>query len=133
MKVALLVLAVGLSVGCGQIEQTTKQTPSFANLQFIAQELQRRVTSTGSVSVEEAKTVIDTYNQGRDEWGGLYLFKSRATPRFAFIVVSLGRDRALDVGNLDEYFEAPDSNIVGKFDRDIVFRDGRCVTIASPK
>jgi hypothetical protein len=64
-----LVLLLLLFSGCGEYQQVTKQLPTFANLQTIAQELQRRVENKGFVSAAEAKVLISKYENGLDSWG----------------------------------------------------------------
>jgi hypothetical protein len=111
----------------------TRQTPTFADLQAISRKLDRLRETRGSFTVADALRVARPYRGGRDSWGNPYLFEVRTTPSFSFLAISTGRDGRLDVADASNYFSWPQENIVGKLDRDIVFRDGAAVTIGSPK
>jgi hypothetical protein len=47
-----------------------------------------------------------------------------------YVVVSYGRDGSADFRTEEEYFALEKTDIRGLPDRDIVFRDGRCITNA---
>lgn len=133
LRAVLALTLLILLTDCNQYAQISKQLPTFANLQEISKELQRRVEAEGSVSAEDAYAFMARYNGGRDAWGTRFIFRSRKEPRFSFIVVSLGSDHSLDVPDIEVYFEMAETDIVGQLKRDIVFRDGHYVTIASAK
>ena len=129
----LLLIALALVFSCRAYEQLHRQTPTFANLQHIVEQVEVVVSERGYVTEAEMARILTQYNKGRDEWGTPYVFRSRNHPEFSYILVSLGSDKALDVESIDAYFELAETDIVGQFDRDIVFRDGKHVTIASAK
>ncbi len=129
VRALLLVL---LFLGCDDYQQMTKQTPTFANLLNITKAIERVVKSKGSISDAKAEAIINTVTR-LDSWGGDIIFRARRGAGFSYIVVSLGRDRRLDVDDIDVYFELPQEDIYHQFDRDIVFRDGKPVTLASHK
>ncbi len=132
-KSFFLLLGAELILSCGAYEQLHRQTPTFANMQNISRNIEVVVSEKGHITESAAMNIIAEYNEGQDGWGTPYIFKSRNQPEFSYIVVSLGSDRVLDVGNIDAYFELAETDIVGQFARDIVFRDGKYVTIASAK
>ncbi len=109
------------------------QLPTFANLLSTSLAIQQVVDKEGSISNGEASRIIREMGMGLDEWGSPIIFRARKEPGFSFILISLGRDKSLDVDDIGQYFTHPQENIVGEFDRDIVFRDGKPVTIASAK
>ncbi len=132
IKNLLALLLLLLFQGCDDYQQMTKQTPTFANLLNITKAIERVVRSEGSISDAEAEAIISIVTRF-DSWGGGIIFRARRDAEFSYIVVSLGRDGKLDVDDIDVYFELPQEDIYHQFDRDIVFRDGKPVTLASHK
>jgi hypothetical protein len=127
---SMLLLIVG---SCGPYGQIRKQLPTFANLQEISRQLQYKVEAKGFFSQEAGMEIVQALNGGRDEWGHPFVLEVRSQPEFSFVVLSPGKDGMLDVSDVSEYFEMETEDVVGQLDRDIVFRDGQPVTIASSK
>ncbi len=129
----ILLVVTGLLFGCDAQQQLSRQIPTFANLKNMSLTIQRVVDEQSSISSAEAARIIGKINMGLDAWGNPVIFKARQDSEFSFVLISLGRDGRLDVDHVDQYFTYPQEDIVGKFDRDIVFRDGKPVTLASNK
>lgn len=128
-----LVYAALLLVSCGEYRQLSYQLPTFANMQSIAREIRSLHERHGSISDEAATQVVMRVNQGRDSWGNRIVYASRREPVFSFVLISPGADGLFEKDAPSDYFDAPVEDIVGDLDRDIVFRDGEPVTIASHK
>lgn len=126
-------LTLVILLGCDAYWRISRQIPTFADLYSSADELQLLVEKHGSVSDAEAYRIIRKRNSGLDSWGNPIVFRAKSSPQFSFLLLSLGSDGKLDVDDIESYFSHPREVIVGQFDRDIVFRDGKPVTIASDK
>jgi hypothetical protein len=61
------------------------------------------------------------------------VYASKAEPVFSFVLISPGEDGVFERDAPELYFDAPREDIVGRLERDIVFRDGEPMTIASAK
>lgn len=131
MRRQYLLLAIFL-LCCGEYRQGAYQIPTFADMQAVAQAIQRSVEQDGSIPDGAALSILNSMNGGRDSWGNKILYVSRRDPSFSFVLISPGSDGLLERDPLD-YFELEEVNIVGQFERDILFRDGRAITNASPK
>jgi len=128
----LLALMLPCLSSCGAYEryQRTKQIESYAHLQAAASIINELIAQKGIIEKERAEEIVKTINRGRDAWGSKILYEQRSRPDFSFLLISLGRDRVLDVRNVEEYFVHPEEDVRGDFDRDIVFRDGIPVTFS---
>ncbi len=133
MKKLLGSLLLLCQIDCWGVMSATKQLPTFADLLNISRDIQSHVKLEGSISDEQARRIIDSIGDGKDRWGTRYFFRTRREPEFSFVLISPGSDRRLDFDDLDHYFEMEQENIVGDLARDIVFRDGNPITIASSK
>lgn len=131
MKLSILVLTT-LLLGCGEYRQLTRQLPTFVNMQTMAREIQRIYERDGSVTEDQAQSILMMINEGRDEWGHRIVYAASSDPA-SFVLISPGQDGVFERGAPSQYFDAPREDIVGQLDRDIVFRDGEPVTIASSK
>ena len=132
-RTVLVLLVAGLTIGCHEYFQLTRQTATFADMQNISRELFDSCHETGTLSEEVASRIASQYNNGKDRWGNPFLFHYRDHPACSFILVSLGSDGIIDVDDITIYFEKRREDIVGHLDRDIVFRDGMWITRASAK
>jgi hypothetical protein len=133
MPIRLLLVTTLLLIGCRPYQQLTRQLPTFANMQAAATAIQRICERDGSVSEEAALSILEKVSDGRDDWGNRIVYASRSMPAFSFVLISPGQDGVFERDDPSQYFDAPVENIVGNLDRDIVFRDGEPVTIASGK
>lgn len=132
-RVTFLSLALAiLSVGCNGYRQLKEQLPTFANLQDAAIHIERVATETGALpTTEEARKIVAEHlEDAKDLWGSEILYVARTSPKQSFLLISLGRDRKLDVPDPSVYFGLESTMIVGDLNRDIVFRDGVAVTNA---
>lgn len=129
----LLLLVVLPLVACDQYGEVKKQLPTFADMQNLARAIQSVVDEEGSISDEDARKLIAIINDGKDAWGTGLLYKSREDPEFTFLLVSLGRDRKLDVTHLEDYFYVEKRIIEGELDRDIVFLNTDAMTVGPMK
>jgi hypothetical protein len=133
MRIRTLVLTTLLLAACRDYRQLTRQLPTFANMKSVAREIQRIRERDGSISDEAALAVVRRINDGRDEWGHRLVYASKAEPVFSFVLISPGEDGVFERDAPELYFDAPREDIIGRLERDIVFRDGVPVTIASAK
>ncbi len=129
--------ALSISVvlfGCDAYQEVHKQLPAFANLKNTALEIQDVIDEQGSITNSEALRIVrKRHKDGLDSWGSPIVFKATKKPRFSFILISFGRDRKLDVDHVDQYFTHIQEDTAGDYDRDIVFRDGKPVTLTTRK
>lgn len=127
-------IALALSaLSCNVYQEVHMQTPTFVNLQVVAMRIQEVVEREGEIPTAEAMEIVKWMNEGKDAWGEPIVYISRKDPAFSFVVISKGRDRQLDNPDADIYFSIEEMDIIGNFDRDIVFRDGRPLATKSPK
>ncbi len=131
----LIVAVVLLGVGCYPWRQIFRQTPTFANLQAVSSRIDWLRAGWVEVTEDQLQSVLAGINSGRDAWGNpiLTAVRHRDDGQTDFLLVSPGSDGELDVESIDEYFELESVDIVGQFERDIVFRNGKPVTNASDK
>jgi hypothetical protein len=118
--------------GCGALDRG-KQVRSVGTMQAIVAKLEdvRRLGPTGLYDRPRMQALIQSVERGRDGWGHELLYLVTAAQRGpSYVLVSLGSDGKLDVSDPVEYFNAPPSRIVDEPWRDIVFRDGKQVTLA---
>jgi len=144
MKILLLpvVLAIALALaGCGlydSFQQVSRQNPTFANIQAMSFAIEAEIEEGGCIVIDRLEEIAERYNGGRDEWGNEFRFSIHnaddgGESRCSYVVLSTGRDGQLDVEKIEDYFSADVASVIGDFDRDIVFRDGQPLTIASDK
>jgi hypothetical protein len=102
-------------------------------MQTISRIISDEIDSRGPLSAEELLALAHQIGDGKDSWGNPYQVEIRKTPTYSWLLVSLGSDGRLDVTNIGEYFHSVEEDIVKHPWRDIIFRDGSHVTIASHK
>ncbi len=129
--ITLSILLSGL-LCCGACEdyQRVKQVESYAHLQAASLIIKELIIQEGLIEQKRANEIIQRVNGGRDAWGNEIQYKQQESPHFSFILVSPGRDNALDTEKIEDYFTHPEEDIRGKPDRDIVFRDALPVTFS---
>jgi hypothetical protein len=132
-------LCIGTLIACGSsstmeiYEHMHRQLPTFVDMMNICGDLDKLSRGPSGIPPVEARRIILRYNGGRDRWGTPLIFRQRLALTFSYILVSLGSDRKQDVETLDRYFTSPKSDIVYHSERDIVFRNGLPITVASRK
>jgi hypothetical protein len=78
-----------------------------------------------------AKAAIESVSEGHDAWGRRFAFHIRsAGTGVSYVLVSLGSDGVADYTDPTSYFGAAETSIHSQPARDIVFRDGRPITLA---
>lgn len=125
----LLPIGLSLLVACEDY-QRVRQIESYAHLQAASSIIKELIIQEGSIEQGKAMEVIQGVNGGKDAWGNEILYKQRSSPYLSFILVSPGRDNALDIESIEDYFIYPEEDIRGHPDRDIVFRDAMPVTFS---
>ncbi|MCD4748226.1 MAG: hypothetical protein K8R59_02530 [Thermoanaerobaculales bacterium] len=121
-------------LSCGRLNRwgRLKQIDSFSRVAAIAKTLDSRCANSGGpLSEGEISTIVKSIGSGLDAWGhDIRILNPSNDQGAGYIVVSPGRDGEFDFTNTDRYFTLPRVDIRGLLDRDIVYRDGRCVTNA---
>ena len=103
-----------------------KQLRTYTNMQAIVGRIEEARATAGAISDEQIAEMLRSEANGRDEWGRLLIYDSRrGSNGFSYIVASLGRDGRLDVPKIEDYYTSTLEYIDEKFDRDIVFVNGR--------
>jgi len=88
----------------------------------------RRAEAGHALSLDELRAAILVPSKGLDNWGhGLILIR-RSDDHY--LLISLGSDGVADVRNLSDYWRVRPSDIRADSRKDIVFRDGRAITMA---
>jgi hypothetical protein len=131
-SVATLLLLAMLVTSCGPLERM-RQKRTFIDMQLITQRIEMlRRDSPGSLGNPiKMRALIGSIAHGRDAWGRSFLFFTRgAKGGPSYVLVSTGSDGRRDVGDESSYFTMPERIIHDEPWRDIVFRDGRAVTLA---
>jgi len=91
----------------------------------------RRKKAGGVLSESDVNAAVKSIGNGLDAWGHeIRVFSEFDGETNAFVVVSPGRDGKLEFVNPEAYFASSRVDIRGLLDRDIVFRNGLCVTNA---
>lgn len=131
----LVVLAIGVvSQSCGKLDVwgRQKQIDSYSRVSAIAKLLEnRRAESGGVLSESDVTAAVRSVGNGLDAWGHeIRVFSQSRGETSTFVVVSPGRDGKLEFVDPEPYFASSRVDIRGLLDRDIVFRDGQCVTNA---
>ncbi|MBN2564706.1 MAG: hypothetical protein JXB46_03255, partial [Candidatus Eisenbacteria bacterium] len=123
-----------LLLSCGRLNRwgRLKQIDSFTRVAAIAKKLDnRRVESDRPLADSEIDRIIMSVGSGLDGWGHkIHILKTADDHSERYVVMSPGRDGKLDFPDTEQYFTLPRVDIRGLFNRDILFRDGRCVTNA---
>lgn len=131
----IVVLAVSVvSQSCGKLNVwgRRKQIDSYSRVSTIARLLEnRRAQSSGILSESDVNAAVTSIGNGLDAWGHeIRVFSESDGKASTFVVVSPGRDGKLEFEDPEPYFASSRVDIRGLLDRDIVFRDGQCVTNA---
>jgi hypothetical protein len=128
--VAAIVLVAYVAVFSWSYYRRALQVRTFADMQVISKKISDQV-QRGVVSFEELQNTVVSVNSGRDAWGNDFLLEIRDIDQvLSCVLVSRGSDGNLDVDSLSAYFDAPSDDIRRQYPRDIVFRDGKAITIA---
>ncbi len=110
----------------------SQQISTFADLQ----EIRTRVESLPRAPTWEdwrlqISSVVQSVRGGRDRWGNPFeILVENIDGAPHYVVLSTGADGVRDLNEPEGYFQMPETNIKGAFDRDIVFRDGLAITLA---
>ncbi len=131
LSLALALCLVVLAIGVGFVRRA-RQVRTFANLRLASELIEREVELERAASPEaRIEGIVRSINKGRDSWGSPILVAvAPRSGRFSYLLVSKGADRRLDVARVRDYFAMPQVAIHGAYDADIIFRDGRPVTLA---
>lgn len=127
---------MSMSAGCqvyDRYQAIHHQQPTFADMLNTGRAIEAARQKHGSMEPAEIQAIVRNIRAGRDAWGREYLIAVRQEPTFEYLVVSLGSDGKLDVENINQYFTLKEQNILGDHPRDIVFRNGKPVTLAMIK
>ena len=133
MKTVVSIMLVSVLLTSCDARHVIDQVSTFANVQAAALEIQEHVDRFGPISDLEALGMIRRRDGGLDNWRNPMIYQSKAEPGFSFLVISLGRDGALDTEAVSDYFDFEREDIYGDYDRDIVYRNSEPVTIATRK
>lgn len=115
-----------LAVHCGWGEAYTqaKQNRTVADLSMIVHRIEGADSANDHAIIAKA---LEESEVRVDSWGHPFLYATQGT---SYVLVAVGRDGALDVDRIEEYFQVePGKNIRGKPDEDIVYRDGKLLSI----
>lgn len=105
-----------------------RQVTTYANMQTIAEKIKYDLKEK---TKEKAYELIRTVANGKDDWGHEFVFYCNDDPKdFHYILLSKGSDNKMDLANIVEYMNAGEVDVHGKAEKDIVFRDGKCITRA---
>ena len=134
--IAFFLLGVSCIVvfSCGRwnLWDRQKQIDTYSRVGLISKMLENaRAESDESLSEEEIDRITVQTSAGLDAWGHrIRVLKDENEYPQRYAVVSSGRDGNFDFSHDEQYFTLQKVDIRGRFDMDIVFRDGRCVTNA---
>ena len=131
VKYWVLVTLCASLLSC-EVSERRKQLDSFSRVKTIATLLERaHEDSEQAITEEDISQITKSIGGGLDAWGRrIRVIRSPSKPSGDHVVLSLGRDGRFDFSSEAEYFTMQRVDIRGHLDRDIVFREGRCVTNA---
>lgn len=131
--VALVVLACLVALGAASLAgvyRRAKQVRTFANMQGISASVAAAMRD-GKMDPAGLLAIVESVSGGRDSWGNKLVLEVRLLQgERQFVLVSPGSDGLLDYSDIGAYFLLPERDTKGKFEEDIVFRNGRPVTLA---
>ncbi|RLE34725.1 MAG: hypothetical protein DRJ61_04585 [Acidobacteria bacterium] len=124
------ILATLASCGRWNIVGRQKQIDTFSDVYAIGKRIENKIAESGDeLSDGEIADIVMSVRDGLDAWGNdIRVFRATNDQSARYIVVSPGRDGVLDFPDTSQYSVMAKVDIRGLFDRDIVFRDGNCVT-----
>lgn len=129
-RVSCLSLVAIVCFSCADY-QRAKQVRTFTDMQTITSSIERRRSPQGELPPEaDFLLEVAKVEQGRDAWGAQLLLATRPSDGAqSYVLVSFGSDGKPDM-NEDEYFNLEGQYSTDDTRKDIVFRDGRPITLS---
>lgn len=129
-RMAFLGLATILCVSCSDY-QRARQVRTFTDMQTIVVSIERMRSPQGELPAKaDILLEVSKVEQGRDAWGVELLLATRVgESTSSYVLVSFGSDGKPDMSE-DEYFNLERQYSIDDTRQDIVFRDGRPITLA---
>lgn len=121
-----------LALSCA-VRDHVRQRETYANMlqswRILAERLE--AVPRQELTSEDAMKLLHSQNRDIDAWGNpLMVVLNRQNAHVSYLLISMGADGRLDVPDPVSYFHLTPIDIHGKYEHDIVLKDGEPLTFA---
>lgn len=132
LVVAGVIVGMLALLGIWSFCRRARQVRTFADMQVLSKIISAKLKNK-IYSREQLQGIIDSVNGGKDAWGHPFLIEFRQDENSqypSYVLISTGSDGCLDTKSISTYFDEQPKDVRGHYSEDLVFRDGRSITVA---